>query len=101
MAKRGRKKGTPKTGGRKKGTPNKLTTEVKSAILAAFDKVGGVDYLENVAKTDPRTFCTLLGKIIPTQIDGELNVNLTHEQALEALMNAAERVSVSHANGHA
>lgn len=30
MAKRGRKKGTPKTGGRKAGTPNKATAAVKA-----------------------------------------------------------------------
>jgi hypothetical protein len=38
---------------------------------AAFDEVGGADYLKNVAQTDPRTFCTLLGKILPTQVAGD------------------------------
>jgi hypothetical protein len=42
--------------GRKKGSPNKLTADVKAAIMAAFDEVGGVDYLKTVATTDPRTF---------------------------------------------
>lgn len=98
MARPGRKKGTPKTGGRKKGTPNKMTTEVKTAILAAFDKVGGISYLEKVAKDDPRTFCTLLGRVIPTEIDGSLDVTVTHEQALDALISAAERRS--HTHGH-
>jgi hypothetical protein len=50
--------------GRKKGSPNKLTADVKAAIMAAFDEVGGADYLKTVATTDPRTFCTLLGKIL-------------------------------------
>jgi hypothetical protein len=31
-AKRGRKPGTPKTGGRQKGTPNKLTAKLKAKI---------------------------------------------------------------------
>jgi hypothetical protein len=44
--------------GRKKGSPNKLTAYVKAAIMAASDQVGGVEYLKNVAQTDPRTFCT-------------------------------------------
>ena len=39
--------------------------------MAAFDEVGGVDYLKTVATTDPRTFCTLLGKILPTQVTGD------------------------------
>jgi hypothetical protein len=57
--------------GRKKGSPNKLTADVKAAIMAAFDEVGGADYLKSVAQTDPRTFCTLLGKILPTQVAGD------------------------------
>lgn len=35
--KRGRKKGTPKTGGRQKGTPNKVTVEAKAAAEALVD----------------------------------------------------------------
>jgi hypothetical protein len=30
-------KGAPKTGGRRKGTPNKLTTDLKEAILGQAD----------------------------------------------------------------
>ena len=58
-----------KTGGRTRGTPNKLSASIKSAIESAFDKVGGEAYLVDVAKSDPRTFCGLLGKILPSQID--------------------------------
>lgn len=57
-----------KTGGRTKGTPNKTTAQVKEAILRAFDKVGGAAYLEKVATEDPKTFCTLLGRVLPTEI---------------------------------
>lgn len=60
-----------KTGGRKAGTPNKTTAEVKEAILAAFDKVGGPAYLQRVAKKNPQVFCTLLGKVLPLQVTGE------------------------------
>ena len=28
-------------------------------------------YLKTVAQTDPRTFCTLLGKILPMQVAGD------------------------------
>ena len=59
-----------KTGGRTKGTPNKINAAVKEAIIGAFNKVGGETYLVDVAKTDPRTFCTLLGKVLPTQLTG-------------------------------
>lgn len=61
-------KGSPKVGGRQKGTPNKVNAAVKDAILGAFKKVGGASYLEKVAREDPKTFCTLLGKVVPTEI---------------------------------
>lgn len=61
-----------KTGGRQKGTPNRMTTQVKKAIIEAFDEVGGVKYLVNIATTDPKTFCALLGRIIPTEINADL-----------------------------
>ena len=64
-------KGAPKSGGRVKGVPNKTTAALKEAILHAFDRVGGVSYLEKVAKADPRTFCTLLGKVLPLTVAGD------------------------------
>jgi hypothetical protein len=66
-----RPKGSPKLGGRKKGVPNKITKSLKDAIIGALDKAGGEDYLLNVATTDPRTFCTLVGKVLPMQVTGE------------------------------
>jgi len=65
-------------GGRKKGTPNKLTASVKDAIEKAFKNVGGAKYLEKVANEDPRTFCTLLGKVLPTQITGDPDQPIEH-----------------------
>jgi hypothetical protein len=59
-----------KTGGRVAGTPNRTTAQVKEAILKAFDQVGGPAYLKRIAEEDPKTFCTLLGKVLPTEITG-------------------------------
>lgn len=56
--------------GRPKGAPNKITADIKAAILGAFQAKGGQKYLEGVADSDPKTFCALLGKILPTQITG-------------------------------
>ncbi len=61
----------PKTGGRTKGTPNKTTASVKEAIAAAFDEVGGKDYLVQVARSEPKVFCTLLGKLLPSHVRAE------------------------------
>lgn len=67
----GRPPGGGKTpgSGRVAGTPNKLTRDVKEAISNAFTKVGGEDYLVIVAHEKPEVFCTLLGKILPRQVD--------------------------------
>jgi hypothetical protein len=54
--------------GRARGTQNKLTLSVKEAIERAFDKLGGTDYLVHVGRSDPRTFCALLGKLLPTKL---------------------------------
>jgi hypothetical protein len=59
-----------KTGGRVAGTPNKLTGAVRELILAALDGVGGQAYLERVAEQNPAAFLTLLGKVLPLQVNG-------------------------------
>jgi hypothetical protein len=87
-----------KTGGRTKGTPNKVNAAVKEAIVSAFNKVGGEDYLVGIAKTDPRTFCALLGKVMPTQLtgagDGPIRVaNEGRESARDRLFARIEQMA--------
>ena len=69
MGDRGPEPGSSRVGGRQKGTPNKLTASLKAAVLEAFEKLGGVDYLVKVGNDDPRTFLALVGKILPTQME--------------------------------
>ncbi len=57
-----------RTIGRAKGQPNKLTVSIREAIEHAFDELGGASYLVHVGKQDPRTFCALLGKLLPTKL---------------------------------
>lgn len=62
----------PKRGpGRPKGSPNKITADIRSAIVQAFDKVGGVNYLVVQARENPQAFLTLLGKVLPKEVTGE------------------------------
>lgn len=56
--------------GRPKGSANKTTTAIKEAVVEAFEKAGGVDYLVKLASEDPKTFCGLVGKVIPLQVEG-------------------------------
>lgn len=67
---RGKRRARRFGAGRKKGVPNKLNAHVKSAIMQAFNEVGGAEYLRKVARSDPRTFCTLLGKVLLEQVAG-------------------------------
>jgi hypothetical protein len=62
-----------KTGGRQPGTPNKLTSTVKMMVLGTLEKLGGEVYLQRMAKKHPQAFFTLLGKIIPTQVVGDMS----------------------------
>ena len=55
-------------GGSRKGRPNKRNATVKAAIEYAFNHVGGTVYLVQVAREDPKTFCALLGKLLPMQV---------------------------------
>ena len=65
--------------GRPKGTKNKVTVVLKEAILLAAEEHGsdgeGKDglkgYLGMVARADLKTFCGLLGRILPTQMDDD------------------------------
>ena len=74
-----------KTGGRVKGIPNHLTGAVKDMILAALTNVGGADYLETQARTNPTAFMTLVGKVLPLQVTGEnggpIQSRVIHEEA--------------------
>jgi len=68
-----------KTGGRVKGTPNKTTALLKDAILRAADAVGEdmqgkgklTGYCKFLAKSEPKAFAALLGRVLPMQVTGE------------------------------
>ena len=64
--------------GKKPGTPNRTTKVLKEAILLAAEQYGengkGKDgltgYLRRLAGREPKSFATLLGKVLPTQLTG-------------------------------
>lgn len=69
--------------GRPKGSPNKTTKAIREAVVEAFDKAGGVDYLVQLAKDDPKTFCGLIGRVIPLQVEGEMDQNIVFKTVYE------------------
>lgn len=61
--------------GRPKGVRNKLTN-LRDAVIEAFDRVGGVDYLVKLAngtQSDRAAFTSLMNKVLPTQINQQVD----------------------------
>jgi len=74
-------KGHAKLGGRRKGG-SQAQLNLKAAILGALEAVDGVEYLINVAKNDPRTFCTLLSRVLPMTVVGDPTEPIRYEVVL-------------------
>ena len=56
--------------GRPKGVPNKVPAKLKDMILNALTKAGGEDYLVAQANESPSSFLALIGKVLPTTLQG-------------------------------
>ena len=74
---------TPEAKGRPLGVKNKLTN-LREAVLEAFDQVGGTQYLARLAEgtsSDRAAFVGLVAKVLPTQInanvEGGISVQLS------------------------
>ena len=70
-----------------------LTPEIKDGILEAFDQVGGVDYLVELAKVDPPTFCRLVAAIIPSEIKASVTATNTLDLG-KAMLEADQRLAM-------
>ena len=58
--------------GRPKGSMNKNTKAIKDMILAALDKAGGEEYLLRQSEENPTAFLTLVGKILPSELNAKV-----------------------------
>src|SRR5262249_28501195 len=67
-------KGHKKAGGRKKGTPNRTTVNVKAALVASFDELGGVDALVRFGRKHPADFYKLWAKLLPMEFRASVDV---------------------------
>jgi len=66
--------------------PGKVTKELKDMILGALDKVGGLDYLARQAESNPNGFMSLVGKVLPLQVNGagkngEIQITISKSEA--------------------
>lgn len=69
------KKSTGKGGaregaGRPKGSIDKGNAMIRDMIVKALEGVGGVEYLESTARSHPAAFLSLVGKVMPVQVEG-------------------------------
>ena len=67
--------GAPTPAGRPAGVRNKLTN-LRDAVLEAFDRVGGAEYLVRLAEgtqSDRAAFVSLMNKVLPTQINQQVD----------------------------
>lgn len=62
--------------GRVKGVPNKVTKAVKEMVIAALDQAGGIDYLVEQSAKNPNAFLTLVGKVLPLDVNANLSGNV-------------------------
>jgi hypothetical protein len=62
--------------GRPKGSPNKVSAAIKEMVVQALNEAGGVDYLIEQAKGNPTAFLTLVGKVLPLQVDADVNAKV-------------------------
>jgi hypothetical protein len=85
-------------GGRAKGTPNRTTQTLKDAILAAADEAhpdGKVGYLKWLAVNNSTAFASLLGKVLPKEIEAGVNVRHTLEDLVLASMRHEPREAMA------
>ena len=57
--------------GRPIGALNKINASVRDMVRGALDDLGGKGWLLKQAKKDPKTFITLVAKLIPHAVTGE------------------------------
>lgn len=95
-------KGHVKRAGRTKGTPNKLTREIKDAIVGAAAELGSngkgkgglQGFMKFLAREELKTFGTLIRAIIPTQINATVSPPRVYRSP-EEIRRAAFRTSDS------
>jgi hypothetical protein len=105
------KTGHAKFGGRGTGSKNRIARLLKEAVITAAELEGSdgegkdklVGFLRKVAKEDLRSFCGLLGRIIPVQVleeqQRDVRVEVTYrsiDEVREELENRGISIDVVH-----
>lgn len=62
--------------GRPAGSLDKGHALIREMIVEALDTAGGVSYLVRQAEAKPAAFLALIGKVMPVQIEADVNANV-------------------------
>lgn len=68
QSKKSGKGGARPGAGRPKGSLDKGNATIRQMIVQALDGVGGIEYLQETAKSHPAAFLSLVGKVMPVEI---------------------------------
>ncbi len=86
-----------KGAGRPKGSPNKVSKAAKETIAEAAELLGGVERIVNWAKEAPENekafWATIYPKLIPVQLNAEVNTTVTTKEQRDAAVAAAVRAN--------
>ncbi|MHB1091451.1 hypothetical protein [Thiobacillus sp.] len=74
-----------KTGGRLPGSPNRMTSEVRDAILRVADDLGGPERMLSWAREAPENEKIFWSRIYPKLLPRDMNVAVTQTR-LESLV---------------
>lgn len=69
--------------GRPKGSLDKGNALIREMIVEALDKAGGVAYLKKTATSHPAAFLSLIGKVMPVQVEGAGGGAIDHSLTVE------------------
>lgn len=76
------RKTMPPGPGRPKGSKNKAPAELRAMILQALEGAGGVEYLQRQAEDNPGPFMSLVGKVLPKEVEAKVEGGLVIHWAL-------------------
>jgi hypothetical protein len=77
-----------KGGGRKVGSKALISRKVLTDIIKAYEKLGGVKWLVEMARKDPKTFAQLYGRVLPREIKVEQSVEIKMPEWVGKLMDS-------------
>ena len=83
--------------GRPKGSKGKMATKLKEDIFESYERVGGVDYLQDLAVNFPPVYKDLLKMLIPAMTQKEIGrpgdfEDLTDDQLDERIRKEARNL---------